>query len=241
MKFKAIVFGATGMVGEGVLLEALSHESVESVLVIGRRPCRVTHDKLKEVIHHDFFDYSALEDHLRGYHACFFCLGVSSVGMNEREYSRITYDLTMQAATALSRLNPGMTFCYVSGTGTDSTERGRMMWARVKGKTENHLTRLPFKAVYLFRPGLMKPTGGQRNVKAIFKMLGLLYPVWEVLSPRNVCTLKDLGLAMIRAVEVGYPKHILENKDIAQLAGTGLSGSPQHGATPVTDSRKGRQ
>jgi uncharacterized protein YbjT (DUF2867 family) len=195
---------------------------------------------LKEVVHYDFFDYSTLEERLRGYDACFFCLGVSSVGMNEQEYSRITYDLTMQAATALSVLNPGMTFCYVSGTGTDSTERGRLMWARVKGKTENHLRGLPFKAVYLFRPGLMKPTRGQRNVKVIFRTLGLLYPLWKVLSPTNVCTLKDLGLAMIRVVEGGSPKHILENKDIAHLARTGLPGGSYHGATQLTPRRTWR-
>ncbi len=152
MKIKAILFGATGMVGEGVLLEALKYENVESVLVIGRRSCKVTNVKLKEIIHNNFFDYSTIEDQLKGYNACYFCLGVSSVGMTEKDYTRITYDLTMQAATTLSRLNPNMTFCYVSGTGTDSTEKGKMMWARVKGKTENDLAKLPFKAVYMFRP-----------------------------------------------------------------------------------------
>lgn len=224
MKIKCIVFGATGMVGEGVLIEALKHEDTESVLVIGRRPCNVTHHKLKEIVHKDFFDFSTIEDHLKGYDACFFCLGVSSLGMNEQDYTRVTYDLTMNVATTLSRLNPGMTFCYVSGTGTDSTEQGRMMWARVKGKTENHLTKLPFKAVYLFRPGLMKPTKGQKNVKALFKTVALLYPLWKALSPKNVCTLEDVGLAMIQAVKVGYRKKILENKDITQLAQTRLGG-----------------
>ena len=207
------------MVGEGVLNEALKHPDVESILVIGRRSCNVEHQKLKELLHNDFFDYSTLREHLRGFNACFFCLGVSSVGMNEQDYSRITYDLTMQAARTLSGFNPDMTFCYISGTGTDSSEKGRFMWARVKGKTENHLTRLPFKAVYLFRPGLMKPTKGQKNVKPLFKVLGLLYPLWKVLSPKNVCTLEEVGLAMIQAAQTGYTKQILENKDIAQLAG----------------------
>ncbi len=207
------------MVGEGVLNEALKHPDVESILVIGRRSCNVEHQKLKELLHNDFFDYSTLREHLRGFNACFFCLGVSSVGMNEQDYSRITYDLTMQAARTLSGFNPDMTFCYISGTGTDSSEKGRLMWARVKGKTENHLTRLPFKAVYLFRPGLMKPTKGQKNVKPLFKVLGLLYPLWKVLSPKNVCTLEEVGLAMIQAAQTGYTKQILENKDIAQLAG----------------------
>ena len=220
MKIKAILFGATGMVGEGVLLGALKHENVESVLVIGRRSCNVTHEKLTEIIHRDFFDYSALEERLKGYNACFFCLGVSSVGMNEQEYTRVTHDLTMEAARTLSRLNPEMTFCYISGTGTDSTEQGRMMWARVKGKTENDLARLPFKAAYSFRPGLMKPVRDQRNVKPTFKALAQLYPVWKFLSPKNVCTLEDLGLAMIHAANAGYSKRILENIDIAQLAGT---------------------
>jgi len=218
MKINPVIFGATGMVGEGVLREALQHSNVESVLVIGRRSCNVEHHKLKEIIHRDFFDYSSINQELRGYDACFFCLGVSSVGMNKQEYRRVTYDLTMQTATALSQLNPGMTFCYVSGMGTDSTEQGRSMWARVKGKTENDLMKLPFKAVYLFRPGLMKPTRGQRNVKTLFKVLGLLYPVWKVLSPKSVCTLEELGLSMIRAAEVGYSKQILENTDITSLA-----------------------
>lgn len=220
MKIRAILFGATGMVGEGVLLECLKHPDIESVLVIGRRPCNVKHPKLNEILHHDFFDFSTIENKLQGYDACFFCLGVSSVGMKEAEYTRITYELTMQAARTLSRLNLAMTFCYVSGTGTDSTERGRLMWARVKGRTENHLARLPFKAVYSFRPGLIKPTKGQKNVKAIFKVLGFSYPVWKFLSPKNTCTLEEVGLAMIQAVRVGSSKRVLENLDIAQLAGT---------------------
>lgn len=223
MKIKVIIFGATGMVGEGVLHEALKHPDVESILVIGRRSCNVKHKKLKELLHKDFFNYSTIGKHLRGFNACFFCLGVSSVGMNEQDYSRITYDLTMQAARTLSGFNPDMTFCYISGTGTDSTEKSRSMWARVKGKTENHLTMLPFKAVYFFRPGLMKPTKGQKNVKPLFKVLGLLYPLWKVLSPKNVCTLEEVGIAMIQATIYGYTKQILENKDIAQVAGTNSS------------------
>jgi uncharacterized protein YbjT (DUF2867 family) len=220
MKIKTIIFGATGMVGEGVLLETLNHDDVESVLVIGRRPCNVKHQKMKELVQKDFFNLSNIEEHLKGYNACFFCLGVSSLGMNENDYSRITYDLTMQTAKTLSRLNPEMTFCYVSGTGTDSTEQGHMMWARVKGKTENHLTKLPFKAVYLFRPGLMKPTNGQKNVKLIFKVVAWPYPVWNVLFPGSVCTLKNVGIAMINTVLIGYSKKILENVDITRLAET---------------------
>jgi uncharacterized protein YbjT (DUF2867 family) len=218
MKVNAILFGATGMVGEGVLLKALHHKDVASVLVIGRRTCNKTHEKLKEVIHQDFYDYSAIEEHLKGYNACFFCLGVSSVGMNEQDYTRVTYDLTLAAATTLSRINPGMTYCYVSGTGTDSTEQGRMMWARVKGKTENQLKQLPFKSVYLFRPGFMKPVDGQKNIKPMFKAAGKMYPLVKFLSPNNVCKLEDVGLAMIYTVTIGYQKQILENRDITFLA-----------------------
>jgi uncharacterized protein YbjT (DUF2867 family) len=220
MKIRCIIFGATGMVGGGVLLKALASEKVESILVIGRRSCGIINDKVRELIHENFYDYSAIEEELSGYNACFFCLGVSSLGMKEPEYRRITYDLTIQAATTLARLNPDMTFCYISGTGTDSTENGRLMWARVKGKTENHLQKLPFKAVYLFRPGLMKPVKGQRNVKAIYRLMGSLYPLLKFLSPKNVCTLDEVGRAMIQAVEVGYHKEILENLDIALLANT---------------------
>jgi hypothetical protein len=221
MKIRAIIFGATGMVGEGVLHECLNHADVESVLVIGRKSCNVKHQKLKEILHSNFYDYSTIEDQLKGVNACYFCLGVSSVGKSESDYTRITYDLTMAAAQVLSRLNSGMTFCYVSGAGTDSTEKGRVMWARVKGKTENNLMKLPFKAVYAFRPGYIKPIKGLRNAYALSIVLGLFYPVLKTLIPKYVCTLQDLGLAMIQAAEAGYPKKILENKDIAQLATTG--------------------
>lgn len=220
MKINAIIFGATGMVGEGVLHVTLNHPDVQSVLVIGRKTCDVKHPKLKELLHNDFFNFSTIEEHLKGFNACFLCLGVSSVGMNEKDYRRITYDLTMQAATTLSRLNPDMTFCYVSGAGTDSTEKSRSMWARVKGKTENDLMKLPFKAVYLFRPGYIKPIKGLRHAFAISKAAGLLYPVWKILFPKYVCTLEDLGLAMIHASGRGYPKHVLENPDISGLAKT---------------------
>jgi len=225
MKIKAILFGATGMVGEGVLHVTLNHPNVESVLVIGRTSSNMKHQKLKELLHNDFFDYATIEEHLRGFNACFFCLGVSSMGINEKEYTRITYDLTMHTATTLSRLNPDMTFCYVSGTGTDSTEKGRSMWAMVKGKTENALMKLPFKATYLFRPGFIKPIKGLRNAHALSKTVGLLYPAWKFLFPKYVCTLEELGLAMIQAAGQGYSKQILENNDIVQLAKTNSGGS----------------
>lgn len=219
MAIKAIIFGATGMVGSGVLFQVLKHTSVESILVIGRRPCGVKHDKLKEIIHKDFFDYSAIEQELKGYNACFFCLGVSSVGMKERDYIRTTYDLTMSAARVLCRLNPDMTFCYITGEGTDSTEKGRIMWARIKGKTENHLMKLPFKAAYMFRPGFMKPVEEQKNLKLFYKLVGSLYPLFKTIFPNHGCKLEDLGTAMINVVQIGYSKQTLENGDITQLAG----------------------
>ncbi len=220
MKIRVILFGATGMVGEGVLHECLQHPDVESVLVIGRKTCRLKHSKLRELLHNDFFDYTSIENQLTGFNACFFCLGVSSLGMNEKDYYRITYDLTMQAAETLSKLNPVMIFCYISGAGTDSTEQGRLRWARIKGRSENQLLRLPFKAAYMFRPGFIKPTTGLKNAYIFSKILGWFYPLWKILVPKYVCTMEDLGLAMINAARIGYSKQVLENIDIGQLAST---------------------
>lgn len=218
MSIRAIIFGATGMVGEGVLHQALLHPDVDSVLVINRRPCNEIDEKVKEVIHADFYNYASIEKDIIGYNACFFCLGVSSVGMKEKEYSRITYDLTMQAAQALSRLNPDMTFCYVSGTGTDSSEKGNLMWANVKGKTENDLLKLPFKSAFMFRPGFIKPIRGLKNTYLVYKIISPLFPLFKLLFPKYICTLEDLGNAMIQTVLNGYPKKIIENCDIAILA-----------------------
>ena len=219
---KAIIFGATGMVGSGVLLECLEHPDVESILVVGRSSCEIENAKLQEIIHQDFFDYSGIEDALRGYDACFFCLGVSSFRMSEEHYHRLTYELTLQAAETLVRSNPDMTFCYVSGTGTDSTESGRIMWARVKGKTENQLLRLPFKAVYLFRPGYIQPLKGIRSktrvYQALYTALGPLYPVWKKLFPKFVTNTEKLGLAMIHVASQGYPRPVLENRDIYSVS-----------------------
>jgi uncharacterized protein YbjT (DUF2867 family) len=217
MKIKAIVFGATGMVGEGVLHVALNDTDVEAVLVVGRKSCGVSHPKLLEIIHGDFFNYTPIEAQLAGCNACYFCLGVSSIGMNERDYTRITYDLTMAAARSLSRLNPEMTFCYVSGLGTDGTEKGRSMWARVKGKTENDLQKLPFKGVYLFRPGFIKPIKGLKNAFKIATILGAVYPLWKALLPKYVCTLEDLGNAMINVTRNGNESRVLECADITRL------------------------
>jgi uncharacterized protein YbjT (DUF2867 family) len=216
MKIKAIITGTTGMVGEGVLHECLQHPDVESVLVINRKPCGVEHKKLKEIIHKDFFDLSSIEDQLAGYNACYFCGGVSSVGKKEDEYKRITHGLTLSFANTLVKLNPDMTFCYVSGVGTDSTEKGRSMWARIKGKTENDLMKLPFKAVYMFRPGYIQPIKGLKNTYKIYKVVAPFYPVWKLIFPKYVSTLREIGLAMINVTLYGSSKQILECLDIIQ-------------------------
>jgi uncharacterized protein YbjT (DUF2867 family) len=218
MNIRVIITGATGMVGEGVLHECLHHPDVEQVLVINRRPCGVSHPKLKEVIHLNFQDLTPVESQLVNYNACFFCLGVSSVGMKEQQYHKLTYDLTIHFAETLSRLNSGMTFCYVSGSGTDSSEKGKRMWARVKGKTENKLMQLPFKKAYMFRPGFMKPTEGMKNTLKGYGFFTWMYPALRPLFPNFVCTLKEVGVAMINTVRKGYSKSILEVADIVALA-----------------------
>ncbi len=220
---KVIIFGATGMVGEGVLHECLLHSEVESVLVIGRKICGVQHEKLQEIIHQNFFDFAPLEERLKGYTACFFCLGVSSIGMSEADYKKTTYDLTMNAASTLAKLNPEMIFCYVSGMGTDSTEQGRIMWARVKGKTENDLTKLAFKAVYNFRPGFIKPIKGLKKTLVLSKIFDPLYPVLKLFFPKAVVTLEDVGRAMINSARHGDKKNILECDDIRRLADSSLA------------------
>ena len=206
------------MAGEGVLHECLQHEGVEQILVINRKPCGIIDPKLKEIIHADFFDLSPIANQLTGYNACFFCLGVSAVGLNEKEYYRLTYSLTLHVAEILVQQNRNMVFCYISGSGTDSTEKGRMMWARVKGKTENDLMKLPFKNVYAFRPGYMQPTKGLKNTLRYYKYLQWLYPLLRTLFSKYVSTLKELGQAMIQVTLKGYPKNILEVKDIVALA-----------------------
>ena len=218
MKINAIITGATGMVGEGVLHECLQHPDVESVLVINRRPCEVQHPKLKEIIHNNFYDFTGINGQLTGYNACFFCMGVSSVGMKEDKYESITYDITMALATVLAPLNPDMVFNYVSGAGTDSTEKGKLMWARIKGKTENDLMALPFRAAYMFRPGFIQPTKGLRRTYTAYKLLSFLIPVLRRLFPAGICSLREIGLAMIHSVTRGYDKKILSVKDIVKLA-----------------------
>ncbi|MEJ0055932.1 MAG: NAD-dependent epimerase/dehydratase family protein [Bacteroidota bacterium] len=218
MELKIILTGATGMVGEGVLLECLEHPDVNEVLMINRRPINLKHPKLKECIVPDFFYIEEFKDQLKGYDACFFCAGISSAGMGEQEYTRITYETTMHFANVLAGINPTIIFNFVSGAHTDSSEKGRIMWARVKGKTENALMRLPFKRVYNFRPGFMKPTPGQKNIKGYYKVIGSFYPFLLMVFPNNVSTMKEVGLSMINSVRKGYSKQVLEIKDIKVLA-----------------------
>ena len=218
---KVILFGATGMIGQGVLRECLLDPDVESVLTIGRSVTGQQNAKLQEIAQANLFDLSAIEGRLSGYDACFFCLGISSVGMNEESYRRITYDLTIAVAKTLVRLNRAMTFVYVSGTGTDSTEHGRMMWARVKGKTENDLLRMPFKAAYMFRPGYIQPLHGIKTktkwYAAFYALMGPVYPIWKRLFPKYVTTTKCVGRAMLRVAKQGASKRVLENPDINSL------------------------
>jgi uncharacterized protein YbjT (DUF2867 family) len=218
MKLKIILTGATGMVGEGVLLECLNHPDVEQVLIVNRKHYDKSHPKLQELLVPNFMDISVIEEQLKGYNACFFCAGISANGLNEQEYTHITYDITMHFAETLLRVNPKVVFNFISGAYADSSEKGSMMWARVKGKTENALIKMPFAAVYCFRPGFMKPTEGQQNVRSYYKIIASLYPVLKFLMPGQVSTLKQVGLALINAALRGYSKPVLETKDINTLA-----------------------
>jgi uncharacterized protein YbjT (DUF2867 family) len=218
---KVILFGATGMVGQGVMRECLLDPEVESVLAIGRNATGKQHEKLHDIVCGDFSDFSAIEGQLSGYDVCFFCLGVSAAGMSEQDYRRVTYDFTMAAAQSLLRRNPGMTFIYVSGAGTDSTGHGRMMWARVKGRTENALLQMPFKAAYMFRPAYIQPLHGIRTktkwYRAFYAVMGPLYPLWKALLPQYVTTTEQVGRAMIKVAKHGAPKRVLENQDINSI------------------------
>jgi uncharacterized protein YbjT (DUF2867 family) len=217
-----MIFGATGMVGQGVLRECLLASDVERVLAVGRTVSGVTHAKLRDLQVADMTDYRSVEADLSGFDACFFCLGVSSAGMSEAQYTRLTYDLTLAAAEVLARLNPQMTFVYVSGTGTDSSERGSIMWARVKGRTENALRRLPFKASYMFRPGVIQPMHGARSKTRVYAvtymLVGWLLPVLRAMSPRRVLTTELVGQAMLAVARRGAPQVVLEPGDIYDAA-----------------------
>lgn len=222
---RVILFGATGMVGQGVLRECLADPQVESILIVGRSSSGIESPKVREIVRPDLFDYSGLDSELTGFDACFFCLGISAAGMSEEAYHRISVGLTLAAAQALSRLNSEMTFIYVSGAGTDSTEKGRMMWARVKGKAENELLKLPFRAAFMFRPAYIQPLNGiesrTRAYRVLYGLVGPLFPMLQALFPRYVTTTERVGQAMIRVAQQGYPRTHLENVDINSLASRG--------------------
>jgi uncharacterized protein YbjT (DUF2867 family) len=216
-----VLFGATGMVGQGVLRECVLDPDVHQILSIVRTASNQSDPKLRELVHTNFFDYSTIEPQLTGFDACFFSLGVSSAGMDEARYKHLTYDITLAAATTLARLNPDMTFLYVSGAGTDSTERGRTMWTRVKGKTENDLLKLPFLAAYMFRPGIIQPMHGIRSKTKLYQtfytVLNPILPLLKSAFPQYITTTEQLGRAMLRVAKQGFPKSILETQDIDTL------------------------
>lgn len=213
-QIKVIITGTTGMVGEGVMLECLSNPKIAEVLSVSRKPCGTSHPKLTEYIVPDFLSLQANDSRLSGYDACFFCAGVSSVGMSEKDYTKITYETTLHFARILSSLSPEMTFIYVSGAGTDSSEKGRLMWARVKGRTENDLQKLPFKKVHNFRPGFMKAMPGQRHTLKWYKYMAWMYPVLKTLVPNMASTLQQVARAMIACAGTGLKKRVLEVSDI---------------------------
>jgi uncharacterized protein YbjT (DUF2867 family) len=217
-----LIFGATGMVGQGVLRECLLDTGVQSVLAIGRTASGVQHPKLRDVVRRDLSNYAEIEGSLSGFDACFFCLGVSSSGMKEEDYERVTYGITMAAAEVLSRLNPRMTFTYVSGAGTDSSEQGKSMWARVKGRTENALLRLPFKAAYMFRPGVIEPVHGAKSKTTLYRVFYTLakplLPALRLAFPNYVLTTEQIGRAMLNVARRGAPQAILETKHIRAAA-----------------------
>jgi uncharacterized protein YbjT (DUF2867 family) len=217
-----ILFGASGMVGSGVLSVCLRDPQVASVVAIGRSPVGRADPKLREIRRTDFFDYAGLETDFGAANACYFCLGVSSLGLDEAAYTRLTYDLTLAAARAMVAANPAMTFCYVSGTGTDSSERGRRMWARVKGRTENHLLGLGFRSAYMFRPGYIQPVDGARSktawVRGLYSVLGPVVGGIMRLLGRGMVTTTTMGEAMLAVTRHGYPKHVLEPADILKAA-----------------------
>jgi uncharacterized protein YbjT (DUF2867 family) len=220
-----LIFGATGMVGHGVLRECLLDPGVDRVLVVGRHATGVRDPKVRDVVHGDLWNFAAIESELTGFDACFFCLGVSALGMKEADYERVTYGITMAAAGTLARLNPQMTFIYVSGAGTDSSERGRMMWARVKGRTENAIFRLPFKAAFAFRPGAIQPVHGVQSRTAWYRVMysvtGPLLPVFRRLMPGAILTTEEVGRAMLIVARHGAPKPVLEARDIDAIARRG--------------------
>ena len=221
LSMNVLILGATGMVGQGVLRECLLDDGVERVVTLGRTPTGQAHPKLREIVHGDLLNLTAVEDQLRDLDACFYSLGASAAGLSEAEYARINYDMTLAVAETLARLNPNMTFVYVSGSGTDSSERGRVMWARVKGRTENALMRLPFRAAYMLRPGLIVPMHGVRSKTTLYRIfytvMTPLLPLLKALFPRSIITTEQLGRGMLRLARSGYSKRVLETADLAAL------------------------
>lgn len=215
---KVIITGVTGMVGEGVMHSCLNHPEIEEVLVVTRKSTGIDHPKLKELIHQDFFNWATVENQLAGYDACLFCLGVSSVGMDKDEYFKLTHTLTLSFANALFNVNPAMSFSYISGTGTDSSEKGKVTWARVKGKTENDLKQLGFAHFFAFRPGFIKPMKGMKNTHSYYKYVSWLYPIGRLIYPSGFTTLAELSKAMINVSLNPTEKWILEGKDIIRIA-----------------------
>jgi uncharacterized protein YbjT (DUF2867 family) len=219
---KVLLFGATGMIGQGVLLECLRDSAVELVVTIGRTAAGASDPKVREIVHRDLADLSGIQNQLTGFDACFYCLGVASTGMTEAAYTRVTYEFTVAAGETLARLNPGMTFIYVSGSGTDSTEQGRMMWARVKGRTENALLALPLKA-YMFRPGFIEPMDGikskTRSYRLFYVVLKPVLPLLRRMLPKQVLSTREIGQAMLAVAKHGYSKRVMETKDIRAVLG----------------------
>ena len=221
MGYKIILTGATGMVGKGVLLECMDAPEIEQVLLVSRRTAGINHPKVREILVQDFFDLSAIEEDFKGYDACFFCLGITSIGETEASYRRITYDLSLNFARSFIKYNEKSIFCYVSGTGTDSSEKGKIMWARIKGKTENELLKMPFKKAYMFRPGYIQPLKGIKSkTKWVQAMYTLFWPVYSILKhfPGTATNTTNMGLAMINSLTADYPKQVLGNKEINKLA-----------------------
>jgi len=221
MGYKVVITGTTGMVGKGVLLECIDHPSIENILIVNRSSVGITHPKVKEVLIEDFFELSSVSDELNGFDACFFCLGITSIGQSEASYTKTTYDLTLNFAETFIDQNVKSIFCYVSGTGTDSSEKGRTMWARVKGKTENRLLEMPFKRAYMFRPGYIQPLRGIKSKTQWYALLYLIFkPIYLILKhfPSTATNTTNMGLAMINSLEGKYAKSILENKEINELA-----------------------
>ena len=217
---KVILFGSTGMIGQGVLTECLKDTQIESVLVVNRQSCKVTHAKLIEIIHNDFFDLSAISKQLSGYDACFYCLGVTSAGLSEADYHRNTFELTTKVADAVLKANKSISFCYISGAGADSSEKGKTMWARVKGKTENALLHMPFKSAYMFRPGYIQPLNGIESRTKLYRIMYAIFkPFYFILKHYEgmVTNTETLGKAMIAVVLKGSDKRILESRDINEI------------------------